>query len=75
MEDWVINTIVRLGGNPIRAEEDIFIDGGLDSLDFTELLTILESEKRMLIDVNAIITDWTSLRTPTGLAKSFVGLA
>jgi acyl carrier protein len=49
--------------------QDLFDVGGLDSLDFAELLSELEEVHNLEIPLDAIILDWTKLRTTEGMAS------
>ena len=71
-QEWIMSFVTRIGGVRINIDQDIFFDGGLDSLDFTELLTLLEKEKGMFVDPEVLLSDWTKLRTPSGLAHSLL---
>lgn len=72
LQDWILSAVIKLGGVAINVNQDIFFDGGLDSLDFTELLTLLEAEKNMFVDPEVLLSDWTKLRSPSGLAHSLL---
>jgi acyl carrier protein len=53
----------------IGQDQDLFDAGGIDSLDFAELVSELEYAHNLEIPIDAIILDWTKLRTTEGLAS------
>jgi acyl carrier protein len=51
-----------------RIDGDLFIDFGLDSLQFAELISHLERRLQMEIDFSEVI-DWENVKRLSGLVK------
>ncbi len=67
VEQFVIAWVARRSGSPITANDDLFEVGGLDSLDFVELLEDVEAGTGLSIDALSI-ADWSVVRTARGLS-------
>jgi len=63
-EILIVNFDLSIGQN-----QDLFDAGGMDSLDFAELVTVLEDSHNLEIPLDSIILDWALLRTTEGLAS------
>lgn len=66
MEEFVISWVFDLNGKSIQVHDDLFVDGGIDSLNFAELICVIENEFDMVFDFSNLL-DWTSVRTASGL--------
>lgn len=69
MTRFISSWVEARTGLTLGHEEDIFGAGGLDSLDFVELLEALETRFGTTIDP-LHVDDWAGLRTPAGLAAA-----
>jgi acyl carrier protein len=67
MEEFVISWVFNLNGKSIQVHDDLFVNGGIDSLNFAELICVLEDEFMMVFDFVNLL-DWNSVRTPSGLS-------
>ncbi len=64
---FILSWLEKRLGRPIAPTADMFVEGGIDSLDFVELMSDLADETGFELDPT-LVDDWTSMRTPQGLA-------
>lgn len=69
MTQFIASWVEARTGLTLGHDEDVFDMGGLDSLDFVELLEALEMRFGVVIDPLQV-NDWAGLRTPAGLAAA-----
>jgi acyl carrier protein len=65
-EDFVVEWVTERTGSQIGKHDDIFVVGGIDSLDFVELLEDAERVLKLRIDPMAV-EDWSVARTAHGM--------
>jgi len=68
LDDFIIAWVQDRSGILVKLNDDLFDDGGIDSLLFAELLAVLEDQFSIVISFNSI-EDWTKIRSPRGLAE------
>ena len=66
-ESFVVQWVAERTGSQIGARDDIFVVGGIDSLDFVELLEDAERILNLRIDPMAV-EDWSVARTAHGMS-------
>ncbi len=67
IEAFILEWIEATSGKVITHLDDIFLVGGLDSLNFAELIAALEVRFSISIDFKDLL-DWNSIKTPRGLS-------
>lgn len=66
--NFICRWVLRTNNIQISENDDLFLAGGLDSLNFVELISDLEMEFNIVVSFDDLL-DWNSIRTPFNLQQ------
>ena len=68
IEAYILDWVSKTTGKTISPQDDIFFSGGLDSLNFAELIASIEEQFKIVFDFSELL-DWNSLKTAHGISS------
>jgi acyl carrier protein len=67
IQKFILDWVMKTSGKRLSPSDDIFLVGGLDSLNFAELIAAIELEFTISIDFRDLY-DWNSVKSARGLS-------